>query len=243
MSHLVRTVFSAAAGLARALTVMAFACSCVSSSSKTKSAAELRPPSEYYSDLDRTMYGSSVRIEVTCAGGIGGGSGVAVSPVHVLTAWHVVECGDGEIATDVVAIKRDGERVEMKVEKRADDGVDAVRLRSTSILSLPFDVWAGTSVRVPLVGEGVCIVAGGSHWTYGIKKCGPVSEVVPVHFVVSMHVVPGNSGAAVFDENGRVIGLVRACNRPDVNEFFGVMVRTDSFSTLGSVITVPQDDI
>lgn len=227
MLNALKSATNAAAVLAFSIALLVFACSCsngVPAGRKGKVVTAGAPDTEFSSELNRRMYLSSVRIKVICKDESGSmGTGFAVSPRHVITALHVIDC-EGEPPAFVFVVLRDGKSIPMWVDDPRIGGVDAVRLSVLEPLAMEFKTWVPTSDRAPLIGEDVCVVAGGMPGTYGIKKCGAVAFIQDGHFIVSMHIVPGNSGGAVFDSFGNVIGIVRAASFEPRREYYGVMI-------------------
>lgn len=196
---------------------------------------------DYLTPKDRVMYESSVRLAITCpGGGEQSGSGFAISPRHVITAAHVITCGSLNAPISIVALLRTGVVVDMEVDA-VDRGADAARLRP-ALLKRPFAYFSEVRLTPLKVGEYICSIGGDNPNVFGVKKCGFVTVVgvcqydycdswmpsskLPHWFHSSIPVVPGNSGSAVFDARGRVVGIVNtwwgSYNREQGGGHFGV---------------------
>lgn len=154
------------------------------------------------------QYVAGVKILTKCAGAGGYlGSGVIVSAHRVLTAEHVVECPLGLPAT-VVLDPGDGDARDARVEVVLPSN-DIARLWVDADLSKWF-----TSVTVgpePEIGQLVCWTAFVPRPTY---RCGTAQA----HhddtgndddgFGIDGFVEHGNSGSGVYDEWGRLVGLI-----------------------------------
>lgn len=159
---------------------------------------------------------SSVRILADCDGDgdlDGFASGVAVSPRHILTARHVAEgCGRISRAPDMAqfwAYTWDARRIPIVVDMLArDPEVDAARFVVDGG-SDPFAVWALPALYLPATGQRVYQYTGDGtfdppfHWKEGV-----ISGARGQQLDISIHGVPGNSGSAVFDVNGNILGIL-----------------------------------
>lgn len=151
---------------------------------------------------------------VKVANGYGHGSGTVISPDTILTAAHVVQ--DGETLDVEFA---DGRTAKATVIWR-DEVSDAALMK----LAVPEKHWASVDCKPLKMGDRVFtfgnpgflrfvltdgIVSGIE--TMGMQKAslpqGMPVEIEPM-IVVSADWEPGDSGAAVFDQKGRVRGLV-----------------------------------
>lgn len=165
---------------------------------------------EYASETARRIWGSTVRLEVYCegeAGPSGWGSGVTISRRHVLTARHVIDCDNKAKLEGVIVHLDDGQRIPMSLDVLpASDGVDAARLVVDGIQR--FDWFARPALYSPARWQTVCVLASDIEMGELYPKCGYVSRGGHATLRVSIHVVPGNSGAAVWDLSGNVVALV-----------------------------------
>jgi hypothetical protein len=125
-------------------------------------------------------------------------SAAAVGPTTILIATH---CLKGAPISTV------GGR-EVTVLARTDDGKDHSLLR----LNIAFDRWARIG-RTPVQGEDL--------WYYGnpmglhdMLRKGYVAGTEDGKWLMDVEGAPGDSGAAVFDRQGRVIGVVSEIIQP-----------------------------
>ena len=106
----------------------------------------------------RDLYAVTVRIQVDCVNGGGGwGSGVIVSPRHVLTAKHVVEACTPAEPWKVTVETHIGTKFEVVVDT-LHEHVDAARLVVTGVGS-PFRSWARIAHWGPEDGQWICFSA------------------------------------------------------------------------------------
>lgn len=139
---------------------------------------------------------------------IGYGTGVFVTRQgHLLTAAHVVErartvkalIGEIEMDAEIIALDRPNDVALLKVN--AD--VTAAPIRSSSDVKLGDDVFTVGFPNTQLQGTKPKFTEGAISSTAGIQDD-------PRQFQVSVEVQPGNSGGALFDQNGNIVGLVVA---------------------------------
>jgi len=139
---------------------------------------------------------------------IGFGSGVFVTKVgHVLTAAHVIEnaskvtarVGDETVEAEIIAIDHPNDVALLKFNTK----VEAAPIRSSAGVELGNDVFTIGFPNMLLQGTEPKFTEGTISSTSGIRDD-------PRQFQVSVQVQPGNSGGALFDENGNVVGLVVA---------------------------------
>lgn len=154
-------------------------------------------------ETPRQQEEGSVDINVTCPDGKKyAGSGVVVGRQEVVTAAHVVTCDEGRPPTMV----------------QVDASGHGVWLAATTDVVLPMRDIARVHVLgdlaewyhpitlapEPEIGDELCEAAVEPRWDY---RCGKVESVDDMHVRVSMVIEPGNSGAAVYDVEGRLVGF------------------------------------
>jgi S1-C subfamily serine protease len=139
---------------------------------------------------------------------IGFGSGVFVTKAgHILTAAHVIEnaskvmarVGESPIEAEIVAVDYPNDVALLKV----DAAVDAAPVRPSASVALGNGVFTIGFPNMLLQGTEPKFTEGTISSTSGMRDD-------PRQFQVSVQVQPGNSGGALFDENGNVVGLVVA---------------------------------
>ena len=139
---------------------------------------------------------------------VGFGSGVFVTTAgHILTAAHVIEnaskvmarIGEGPIEAEIVAVDYPNDVALLKV----DAEVHAAPVRPSASVALGNGVFTIGFPNMLLQGTEPKFTEGTISSTSGMRDD-------PRQFQVSVQVQPGNSGGALFDENGNVVGLVVA---------------------------------
>jgi S1-C subfamily serine protease len=130
------------------------------------------------------------------------GTGVAIAPDRILTAYHVVSACGGEPAA-IVAEQGGGAAAIVQVEAVAPLA-DVARL--VTILGATLDAAPVAIGPPPPVGEPVCVAA---RHPYSARRCGVVEYVKDgPHGIRSSAIVePGNSGSGVYDRHGRLVGI------------------------------------
>lgn len=148
-------------------------------------------------------YERTVRLVVLCPdGNMSGGSGVRIGGEAVLTAFHVVDC-DGEVPIGVMIVTSKGKKYMATVEAEIR-AQDVARLRVKGLPSMN-----PVAIAQPVLGQQACA-------TFALPKIGRrCGEIWPdieggppgdVHVdFVGEH---GNSGSALWDEQGRLIGIL-----------------------------------
>jgi S1-C subfamily serine protease len=139
---------------------------------------------------------------------IGFGSGVFVTrDGHLLTAAHVIEgaanvkarVNDETIEAEIIAIDHPNDVALLKVDAKAD----AAPVRTSAGVQLGNEVFTIGFPNMQLQGTEPKFTEGTISSTSGMRDD-------PRQFQVSVQVQPGNSGGALFDVNGNVVGLVVA---------------------------------
>jgi S1-C subfamily serine protease len=138
----------------------------------------------------------------------GFGSGVFVTQEgHLLTAAHVVEnaakvkarLNEETLEAEIIAIDHPNDVALLKVDAK----VDAAPVRSSAGVELGNQVFTIGFPNMLLQGTEPKFTEGTISSTSGMRDD-------PRQFQVSVQVQPGNSGGALFDDNGNVVGLVVA---------------------------------
>lgn len=150
---------------------------------------------------------ATVKIEKRCLsmnGGLYGsrGSGVAVSPTHILTAYHVTEC-DGIVV--LTATTSGGEELDVMVDKGFPES-DIARLIIIDKHKLSH--YVTTVAPRPRVDSVICSESAVPGWN---RKCGWVEKLTDREDGDVRHsavVEPGNSGSGVYDEDGNLVGIM-----------------------------------
>lgn len=134
----------------------------------------------------------------------GFGTGVIVGPDRILTAAHMTMPGM-MCAFEITA--QDGKPRMVKPKVVLED----VDLASMVIASgEPFNVTSVLYGTKPLLGTTVCST---SAWPSLTRKCGevlPYTKAKGGDLRMFIVVEPGNSGSGLYDEDGRLIGIVTA---------------------------------
>jgi serine protease Do len=156
---------------------------------------------------------ATVAVAIFCNGNdIGSGSGVVVSPHHVLTAAHVtLVCKDSQFEIEIA----DGTRFAATVDKSWPE-IDIARLKVEETLKQTPITRIGGALEEEDV---ICFHSGSPSRDI---RCGQVENVEPFGLGNVRHsaiVEPGNSGSPVFDRQGRLVGIIthyRKCNNGQI---------------------------
>jgi S1-C subfamily serine protease len=140
---------------------------------------------------------ATVTIISQCLGqGTWTGSGAAVGPSHVVTAFHVVE----QCPTQAAVVLTDDGRMMLGIVDRAHVSGDIALLKVTG----RFDSWLELG-GAPERGEWACMTAAAPTPR---RACGRVAEHDETWWRLLFRSEPGNSGSPVTDASGRLIGIV-----------------------------------
>lgn len=186
--------------------------------------------SGYATYTDQVEYEAAVRISAMCLdGSVRYGSGVAITPRHVVTAKHVIDC-KGEDAIVVTVIKIDQTQVDMIVEKRSSSDAALLMVAGSSS---PFKFYAPIRHTLAKRGEEVCIVAGQYLEEYALKRCGIAGITTSeLGTWVSIHAIPGNSGGPAYDNSGNLLGILTRGKWRSDGEFIGIVLPVKEFEDI-----------
>lgn len=160
----------------------------------------------FHSQIDEKRYKAVVRVITPC----GWGSGVAIGPRTIITAGHVVldsyhprrKCQRSKH----IQILTWGTLVHAEVVGVGKNEKDVVKLEIKGG-SMPY--WFPVRQNRPLVGERICYMGGNRVLKRLVTKCGEVNNYDTDEDVwFNIHVVAGNSGGPLFDEDWNVVGIV-----------------------------------
>lgn len=164
------------------------------------------------------------------------GSGVIIDRHHILTARHVVQC---DKTTPVIVVDAGDQFL-----KLAQSGVelpesDVALLYVAS--GLPTQL--STTVEIgpkPHIGDEVCEAAAVPSWTYrcGIVQPEAFNAPADSDIRIDFKVEHGNSGAGLYDKQGRLVGIVTAlkvCEYKDVCQ--GYAASLDNYTWLMTLET------
>lgn len=184
----------------------------------------------YNSYVDQIEFESAVRLTVLCPNGdVFYGSGVAVSPRHVITAKHVIDCEGNSDGALVSAKVRNNAGISMVVDELSKS--DAARLVVVGA-GEPFKFWAEISFDPPRFGQNVCMVAGQLPDEHSLRKCGDVADYEDGNILISTHGVPGNSGSPFYNSDGQVVGITSMGKWASNGEFIILAVRSENFKDI-----------
>ena len=193
------------------------------------------PPAEYNDYVSYRMLSAAAILEVTCVGGQKvGGSGVAISTRHLLTAKHVVEACEHYLGVEVWSIKVTVGLEQKQYEATVDEVSEKYDVARIVIVGTrePLMVWVPPAPRLKN-GQEVCTVSGDVSANLLTFKCGRVIEQADDGVLFMIHVVPGNSGSPLYDTSGRLVGIV--VMRSLTQENWGIAVSIHGFMPLASI--------
>jgi len=184
-------------------------------------------PYRYTPSVVNFQYATSVRLIVFCLDGPKLGSGVIISKRQVLTAKHVAKCKVGPPPFLIIARDVRSNKIEMKID-RVSETVDVARLITLNGAE-QFPIYASINLDDDAkVGDQVCVVAGDDA-VFMIRKCGEMTLPSSTGYMTTVPVVPGNSGSALWNDVGQVIGIIVRGRWDAGAEHVGVAVPVSEF--------------
>jgi hypothetical protein len=145
-------------------------------------------------------YARIVQVIALCTDGSQRGSGVRIGGTNVLTAKHVIDCGDGELV--MLTVKDRAHKTYVAVLE-GDSPSDVARL---NVLFMP--PMKQVQVAAPVLGETLCALFALPELG---RRCGevwPGTKSVTADVVIDFVAEKGNSGSGVFDSRGRLVGIL-----------------------------------
>ncbi len=137
----------------------------------------------------------------------GSGSGVLIDGTHVLTAYHVVDCGSGDKPqpAQAIVIRTAASFASIAMIEVGDPSRDIARL----ILRSPVEGVPPVRIRHALVGDRACAATSVPERAF---RCGTITGFEePRAFgdatVGGMNVWYGNSGSGAYADDGSLIGI------------------------------------
>lgn len=147
---------------------------------------------------------SAVPIHVMCADGDRGlqvwaGSGVAVGPTRIITAWHVADCDAG-----AAIVMGPGEVPAITRVTLALPELDVAVLEVIDG-SRPWDGWTFPKIGGVRDGDPICLAVA---LPSPARRCGHVDRVSAREIRHDVFTEPGNSGSAAYNAAGELVGIV-----------------------------------
>ena len=171
----------------------------------------------------KASFDSSVMIVSLRGEALASGSGNLLSykgELYVVTASHVVE---GNLL--LMAIEKDGTKIPLKIVFQ-DKDMDMAFLKllgdpkSTKAAPIRF-------AKDNLIGKPVYHCGHPAYLSFNISE-GIITSIVGNSFIISSFSLPGSSGSIVFDEDGRIVGVVSSImtyGDGEIKELVGEVVR------------------
>lgn len=168
------------------------------------------------------------------------GSGFALNEGHIVTNYHVVEDakiilikgvkGDfnTELRANIVATDRTNDLAILKIDDERFNGFGTIPYKvKRSVSDVGESVWALGYPMTSIMGEEVKFTDGKISSRTGIQ--GDISL-----YQISVPIQPGNSGGALFDNNGYIVGITSSgLNREEFNsENVNYAIKTSYLHTL-----------
>ena len=171
-----------------------------------------RTPTQYTAGGLRASTTSAFAAEVhaVCSNRTkGNGSGVLVGGEFVMTAWHVIDCGEGGKVLHVT--------VKIGAETFIGDVVREWRSRDIAKLRV-YGLPPRPVVTIASIADGDRLCSA-STYPYTRSVCGPVYTIYDTvcpklewchnaNYLGDGPVIPGNSGSGVYNAKGALVGLV-----------------------------------
>jgi hypothetical protein len=183
----------------------------------------------------RTVYETSYRVIIKCGGEVAAfGSAVAVAPERALTARHVVELDPTACPMPSwILVSADGTLIPA-VPGPAPGDADVASLVPAS----PFLRYAIVRKDEVELGETLTMFTGHGVYLDALPQSFTIKHVLASGYyhqdsetdlILSGHIVSGNSGSGVFDDSGRLVGILSKADSNSDHENYGLAVTPRDF--------------